>query len=152
MNFGVVDRKVAERLAQAQVPPRARDVFALGDMIAHIKKTVPRRKIPGTVAGNVLRRHTYRTLMQQQWDKLELSCAPFQFGLGTRAGTKALALFLRFATDLNAQRVILATDCRGAFDGMRRATTHEKLLTKQPEILPYARQFYGRTSVCIWID
>ena len=121
-------------------------------MTAHIKESEPRRKIRGTVAGDVLRRFTSRTLMQQQRDKLEQSCAPYQFGLGTRAGTDALALFLRFVTDLNARRVVLATDCAGAYDTIRRATMLTEILAKHPEILVYVRQFYGRASVYIWID
>ena len=40
--------------------------------------------------------------------------------LGTRAGTDALALLLRFLTELDAERVILQLDGLGAFDNIRR--------------------------------
>ena len=101
-------------MALAQLPPRAAAAYAISGMTALLKEEVPHRKVRGIVTGSSLRRLVARTFVQQEQETIAAACAPYQFALGTRAGTDALALLLRFLTDLDAERVILQLDGLGA--------------------------------------
>ena len=145
--------EVAALLASGRaVPERARACFALGNMTALLRESVPRRKVRGTVAGDVLRRGVARTLAQQFRFRFETACAPYQFGLGTRAGTDAVALFITSVLDLDEDRVILQLDAKGAFDNMSREAMLQKLREVAPELLPFVLQFYGQASRYLWRD
>ena len=54
-------------------------------------------------------------------DAVEDATQPYQFALSTRAGTDALAMALRTATDEDEDAVILSLDGVGAYDHIRRA-------------------------------
>ena len=59
----------------------------------------------GIVAGSVLRRLVGKTLAAQFGDAVQAATAPYQFALGTRAGTDALALTLRVLSDARNTRL-----------------------------------------------
>ena len=48
------------------------------------------------------------------------ACAPFQFGLSTRAGAEAVAHALSVATELDPDATVLSVDGIGAFDTVSR--------------------------------
>ena len=138
--------RVAEYMALAQLPPRAAAAYAIGGMTALLKEEVPHRKVRGIVTGSSLRRLVARTFVQQEQETIAAACAPYQFALGTRAGTEALALLLRFLADLDAERIILQLDGLGAFDNIRREAMLRKLMEVSPSLVPFVRQFYGGPS------
>ena len=138
--------RVAEYMALAQLPPRAAAAYAIGGMTALLKEDVPHRKVRGIVTGSSLRRLVARTLVQQEQETIAAACAPYQFALGTRAGTDALALLLRLLTELDDERVILQLDGLGAFDNIRREAMLRKLMEVSPTLVPFVRQFYGGPS------
>ena len=84
-------------------------------MLTALLKDVPdgaRRKVRGIVAGNCLRRLVARTLNQQYIGEFDAACAPHQFALGTRAGTDAAALLVKFCCEQG--RTVVQTDAKGA--------------------------------------
>ena len=62
------------------------------------------------VVGDVLRRLGGRTLAQEYASELQSACMPCQYGLSTRAGTKALVRRLRVATVIDAHANVLSSD------------------------------------------
>ena len=87
-------------------------------------------------------------------EAVEQETAPFQFALRTRAGTDALALALRAATDEDPNAVILSLDGIGAYDHIRRDAMLGKL-HRTPSLrrmLPFVRLFYGAPSTYLWSD
>ena len=72
----------------------------------------------------------------------------------TRAGTDALALALRTATDEDPEAVTLSLDGIGAYDPIRRNAMLGKL-HRTPSLrrmLPFVRLFYGRQSTYLRTD
>ena len=78
--------------------------------------------IRGIAAGTVFRRLVAKTLARQFGPVVEASCAPFQFGLSTRAGVDCVGHTIRAATDDNPRMIVLSVDGVGAHDHVLRAT------------------------------
>ena len=140
---------VAERLAQADVPPLALAALRVGRMVELRKSGGGVRAL---VVGDVLRRLTGRVLAQTYAaTQLQQACLPFQFGWSTRAGT---ARVLKVATELNPRATVLSVDAAGAYDHVSRGAMLEALHAR-PELLPrlpYARQSYATPSSYTWVD
>jgi len=143
---------VAQRLARGQLPPRARAACALGRLTALLKDTPPNapRKVRGIVSGHSLRRLVARTLNQQFICQFDAACAPYQFALGSRAGTDAAALLVKFCCEEG--RVVVQTDARGAFDHVSRKVMLEELSDVAPELVPFVSLFYSEQSTYLWQD
>ena len=114
----------------------------------------PNGRVRALVVGDVFRRLVARALAQQFSEAFQSACLPFQYGLGTRAGTEALSKVLRVATELDPRATVLSVDAVGAYDHVSRQAMQEGLRSR-PELaplLPFARQFYGSESRYIWVD
>ena len=77
---------------------------------------------------------------------------PFQFAMQSRAGTDALVLSVRAALDTRENAVIVSLDGRSAYDSISRASFLAKLREVAPQLLPFARLFYGQASAYCWWD
>ena len=100
-------------MALAQLPPRAAAAYAISGMTALLKEEVPHRKVRGIVTGSSLRRLVARTFVQQEQETIAAACAPYQFALGTRAGTDALEPILE---STGASKKKMADDCGFEWD------------------------------------
>ena len=144
--------RAALRLARADVPPLARAALRLGRLTALLKETAPgaRRKVRVIVAGQCLRRLVARTLNQQFIGDFDDACAPHQFALGTRAGTDAAALLVKFCCEQG--RTIVQTDAKGAYDNASRQRMLEELERVAPALVPFVSLFYSEPSTYLWED
>ena len=88
--------RAAQALAQAEVPP------AVAASSPFRSPTQDR----GIVVSDFLRRLVARSFAQHFATTLQEACAPFQFGVSTRAGAEAVAHTLSFAT--KSGRTLLA--------------------------------------------
>ena len=70
----------------------------------------PNGRVRGIVVGDFLRRLVARSFAQHFASTLQEACAPFQFGLSTRAGAEAVAHALFFATELGPEATVLSVD------------------------------------------
>jgi len=143
---------VASRLARGELPPFAREAIRLGRLTALLKDTAPgaARKVRGIVAGYSLRRLVARTLNQQYIATFDVACEPHQFALGSRAGTDAAALLVKYCCEEG--RTIVQTDARGAFDHVSRFSMMAELAAIAPELVPFVLLFYDGTSTYLWTD
>ena len=138
--------KVAQALAQAQVPPAVAAAFGLGRVVAFQK---PNGRVRGTVVSDFLRRLVARSFAQHSAATLQEACAPFQFGLSTRAGAEAVAHALSFATEFDPDATVLSVDGIGTFDTVSRQARH---VPGTNAMLPFVRQFYASRSRFVWHD
>ena len=138
-------------LANADVPPDVLAGLKTGRMVALRKRNGGVRAL---VMSDVFRRLVGRTLAQQFGEAFLDACMPFQFALGTRAGTEALARAIRAATEWNPRATVLSIDGVGAFDHVRRRAMLSGLYDNPAlqGVLPYARAFYSMPSTYTWTD
>ena len=97
-----------------------------------------------TLRLDVLWRVQAKTITQQIGDQVEMSTAPFQFALKTRAGSACVAHTLRTLSELNEATTILSIDGVGAFDLICSAMMQG--LVDMPDgvkVLPFVRMFCG---------
>ena len=101
------------------------------------------RGVRGIATGEVLRRLVARALAQQFGPELNAACMPYQFALGTRAGTDCLGLLLRALTDLDDNLVVVSLDGVGAYDHISRAPMQKldgcKLAVTQSQMLRHTQ-------------
>jgi hypothetical protein len=142
---------VAESIANAEIPKRIATAIALGNITALQKED---GGVRGIVTGDTTRRLVSRSLAQQYGSQIEEACFPFQFALGTRAGTDAAVLFLRTYLENNPGKVLVSIDGIGAYDHIYRASMLEKLADTPgaKEMLPFVSLFYRETSTYLWTD
>ena len=142
---------VAERFAQANVPPDALAALRVGRVVALRK---PGGGVHALVVGDVLRRLVGRVLSQTSASQLQQACLPYQFGLSTRAGSEALARVLHLATEVDPRMTVLSVDAAGAYDHVSRGAMLGALHARPDlqALLPYARQFYATASSYTWGD
>eukprot|EP00439_Symbiodinium_sp_Y106_P057028 s4895_g8.t1 len=143
--------RAAERLANADVPEQVLQALRLGRMVALRK---PNGRVRALVVGDVFRGLVARALAQHFAGAFQEACLPYQFGLGTRAGTEGLYKLLQTATELDPRATVLSIDAVGAYDHVSRQAMLEGLRSRPAlePLLPLARQFYGSASSYTWLD
>ena len=143
--------RAAERLANADVPEQVLQALRLGRMVALRK---PNGRVRALVVGDVFRGLVARALAQHFAGAFQEACLPYQFGLGTRAGTEGLYKLLHTATELDPRATVLSIDAVGAYDHVSRQAMLEGLRSRPAlvPLLPFARQFYGSASSYTWLD
>ena len=97
----------------------------------------------GIATGDVFRRLVSRALAKG-WAR------PYQFALQPRAGTDALAAHVCVALDQDPNQVLVSLDGRSAYDSISRTSFLTALKSAAPELLPFVRLFYGRSSAYCW--
>ena len=141
----------AQRLALADVPEVIATALRLGRMVALRK---PNGRVRGLVMGDTFRRLVARTLAQQFAASFDAACRPFQFALGTRAGTEAAARVVRALCERDPRATVVSIDGVGAYDHVHRASMLGGLAGDNAlaPLLPFARLFYAESSTYLWYD
>ena len=139
----------ATRVARAQLPPTVAAGVAMARLTALRK---PDRGVRGIATRDAFRRLVARTLAKQWAPTIDQATRPFQFAMQSRAGTDALVLSVRAALDTRENAVIVCLDGRSAYDSISRASFLAKLREVAPQLLPFARLFYGQASAYCWWD
>ena len=141
----------AQRLALRDVPDTIARALRLGRMVALRK---PNGRVRGLVMGDTFRRLVARTLAQQFSAAFDTACRPFQFALGTRAGTEAAARAVRALCERDPRATVVSIDGVGAYDHVHRASMLGGLAgdTALAPLLPFARLFYAEHSTYLWYD
>ena len=106
----------------------------------------PNGRVRGIVVSDFLRRLVARSFAQHFAATLQEACAPFEFGLSTRAGA--------FATESDPDATVLFVDEIGAVDTVsRQAMLHAlRHVPGANAMLPFVRQFYASRSRFNWHD
>ena len=143
--------RAAQRLALGDVPDTIARALRLGRMVALRK---PNGRVRGLVMGDTFRRLVARTLAQQFSAAFDTACRPFQFALGTRAGTEAAARAVRALCERDPRATVVSIDGVGAYDHVHRASMLGGLAndTALAPLLPFARLFYAEHSTYLWYD
>ena len=126
---------VAERLANADIPPEVARAVALGRMTA-LQKSGAQRRVRGIVVGDTFRRLVAKSLAKQFSQEFADACAPFQFGVATPGGTDCVTHFLRALADGSRECVIISLDGVGAYDHAYRATMCLRVWPHCPRPIP----------------
>ena len=110
--------------------------------------------VRGIVAGEVIRRVTARTIAQQLGPAVEVSTAPFQYALSTRAGCECIVHVLQTLTELNPEATVTSIDGISAYDSISRKAMVEGLarVPGGSAVLPFVHLFYAQPSVYFWED
>ena len=143
--------RVAEMLAQGDVPPRIGAVLRRGRLTAFQK---PGGGVRGIVAGDVIRGLVARTIAQQLGKVVESATAPFQYALSTRAGCECIAHALQSLTELDPEATVLSIDGISAYDLISRKAMLSGL-AKVPggdQVLLFVNMFYSAPSQYWWED
>ena len=93
--------------------------------------------VRGIATGDAFRRLVARTLAKQWAPTIDQATRPFQFAMQSRAGTDALVLSVRAAPGHAGER------CDRLLRWSREVA---------PQLLPFARLFYGQASAYCWWD
>ena len=145
---------VAERLANAEVPPPVRAAIALGGLTALNKLDEAGNAVGvrGIVAGDQTRRVVSRTLAQVHQAEVEAATAPQQLAVGTRVGSEAAIHAARVKLEADPDMVLLSLDGIGAYDHIRRAAMFRRLdeLEHARAIIPFLLLFYGGPSTYLF--
>ena len=141
--------EAASQLASADIPPDIATGIAAVRLTALSK---PDGGVRGIATGDAFRRLVSRTLAKGWAATFDQATRPYQYALQARAGTDALAAHVRAALDMRPEAVVVSLDGRSAYDCMSRAAFLSKLHEVAPELLPYARMFYGQPSTYCWWD
>ena len=139
----------ATRVARAQLPPTVAAGVAMARLTALRK---PDGGVRGIATGDAFRRLVARTLAKQWAPTIDQATRSFQFAMQFRAGTNALVLSVRAALDTRENAVIVSLDGRSAYDSISRASFLAKLREVAPQLLPFARLFYGQAFAYCWWD
>ena len=140
---------VVNSLARAEVPATVADALALSRLTALRK---PNGGVRGIATGDVLRRLVSRVLARTFADVFDRATRPYQYALSTRTGTDALAAVLRAAVEMDPEAVVVSLEGRSAYDSISRAAIFRKLRDTAPQLVPFVRSVYARTSTFLWWD
>ena len=130
-------------LLYGTLPPDVLAVVGTSRLVALQK---PNGGIRPVAIGDVLRRYVTRGLCLAYKERWEAELGPFQYAIGTKAGSEKLLAMLRTyaeAGNPEQQRVLLALDSRNAFNTANRQDILDALQTSYPELLPFFSQWYG---------
>ena len=133
----------------------AERLFSAGLLLAHAnipKEILTALRIRGIVASDVFGRLVARTMAQQLGPAIERATSPFEYALSTRAGTECIAHAIQALTDLDPTATVVSIDGISAFDVVSRAMREGLQTVGSDSALPFALQFYGSASSCLWED